>query len=254
MTKRFKKKADKKPSVTKKLSIQEQIEQNKSMISSQLSGSCTKRLNNLNWLRHEISYTEPRTLFYKPIHEQAEFFDYSCTKGLGDAYDYIIDPTHNDITSSGVRDIHYLICRETHIQAGIYRQNTKILEMYVNGNRVYAPDEYAVPGLMEETIFKWKNSITPATINAFNLHYDIIMLQPFDDCNKRTARIVMNWALVLSGYRPIVFNRKSDKENYVKAIKNMLMGDSKSYYRYMYESMKHSQQEIIKQLKLSRIQ
>lgn len=254
MTKRFNKQNDPKRSETKTLSVPEQIKKNRELISSQLSGSNIKRLNNLNWLRHEISYTEPKILFHKPLNEQAGLFDYSCTKGLGDAYDYIINPEHNDITSSGICDIHYLICRETYIQPGIYRQNKKILEIYINGNRIYAPDENEIPIKIEETIFNWKNSTCPDTIRAFNLHYDLIMLQPFDDCNKRTARMIMNWALILSGYRPIVFNRKSDKENYRKAIKDMAMNNSKSYYKYMYDCMKHSQLEIIKQLKLSRIQ
>lgn len=241
-------------SQTKRLSVPEQIEQNKQIISKQLSGSNVKRLNNLNWIRHEISYTEQQILFIKPTAQQQNFFDYSCSKGLGEAYDYIIDKKNDDITSSGVRQVHYLICHETYIQPGTYRQNTNILDIYVNGVRIYAPDSYYVPSLMEKTIYDWKNSKKSDPMRAFDLHYDIIMLQPFDDCNKRTARIVMNWALVLSGYRPIIFNRKSDKENYIKAIKNMAMGDSKSYYKYMYDCMKHSQQQIIEQLKRSKIQ
>jgi hypothetical protein len=248
-----KKSVDKKPSLTAHLTITEQIEINKGTIYEQISGSNISRLNNLNWIRHEIAYMEPHTLFYKPIKEQAGFFDYSCSKGLCKAYDYIIDKKNDEITSSGIRHIHFLICQETNILAGIYRKSNKILDISINGIRMHAPDEYMVPELVEKTIFDWQHSTKPDAMRAFDLHYNLVALQPFDDCNKRTARIIMNWALVLSGYHPIVFNRKGDKQNYCQAIKNMAMGDSKSYYKYMYECMKHSQLKVIDQLKRSKI-
>lgn len=234
-------------------SVQEIVELNKQIISKKLSGSNIKRLNNLNWLRHEISWNEPRVLFYLPQNQQAPYFDYSCTKGLGDAYDYITDKNHNEITSSAIRDIHYLVAHETNISAGVYRQNPKILEITVNGARVHAPDFGAVSQLVENAIFEWKNSTKPDPLRAFDLHYNLIMIQPFEDYNKRVSRMIMNWALVLCGYRPIVFNRKTDKESYRKAISNMAHGDAKSYYKYMYGAMKSSQDQIITQLKSSNI-
>lgn len=254
MTKRFNKKImNNKPAPAAKITVQEQIEHTKNAIMDQLSGSNIARLNNLNWIRHEITTNEPKTLFQKPIPEQVNFFDYSCSKGLGTAYDYIIDKQNNNIESSGIRDLHYLICRETNIPAGIYRKSQKILDISINGVRIHAPDEHMVPSLMEEIIYDFKNSSKPQAMRAFDLHYNLISLQAFEDYNKRTARMAMNWALVLSGYLPMVFNRKSDKENYSKAIKYMAMGDSKSYYKYMYDAMKHSLNQIMNQIQHSQI-
>ncbi len=237
----------------KALSVQEAVELNKKVISSKLSGSNIKRLNNLNWLRHEISWTEPHILFYLPQNQQDPFFDYSCTKGLGSAYDYITNKDNKEITSASIRDIHFLIASETNIRAGTYRENPKILEITVNGSRVHAPDYTMVSQLVENAIFEWKHSTKPAPLRAFDLHYNLIIIQPFEDYNKRLSRMVMNWALVQCGYRPIVFNRKSDKENYRKAITSMAKGDAKSYYRYMYNTMRASQEQIITQLKSSNI-
>ena len=233
--------------------IQETVELNKLAISKKLSGSTVKRLNNLNWLRHEIAWNEPHVLFYMPENKQSAYFDYSCTKGLGDAYDYITNKDNNHITPSAICDIHYLISCETHIQAGIYRSDNKILEINVDGARYHAPEAYLVPQLLEKTIYDWEHSAKPDPLRAFDLHYNLIMLQPFDDYNKRVSRMVMNWALVLCGYRPIVFNKKTDKQNYCKAIASMANGDSKSYYRYMYNCMRDSQNQILTQLKTSNI-
>ena len=238
---------------SKILSVQEAVEENKNIITRAISGSNIKRLNNINWLRHEIAWNEPQILFWMPKSKQALYFDYSCTKGLGDAYDYITSKDHNEITPSGIRDIHYLVANETNISAGVYRQNPKILEITVNGARVHAPDYTLVGQLVENAIYEWKKSSKPSPLRAFDLHYNLIMIQPFEDYNKRTSRMVMNWALIQCGYRPIVFNRKTDKENYCKALSSMANGDSKTYYKYMYNAMLASQNNIIKQLRTSKI-
>lgn len=242
------------PYLPRKMSDQETVESNRRTISDLLCGSNIKKLNNLNWLRHEISFTEPHTLFWMPQKEQAPFFDYTCTKGLGEAYDYILD--HKDdpeITASTVCDIHYLIARNTNVLPGVYRNSAKILEITVNGARIHTPDPTEIPQRLDNLLYEYKHSTKPAPLRAFDLHYNLLMLHPFDDYNKRTSRMVMNLALLQCGYRPIVFNRKSDKENYRKAISHMANRDTKSYYRYMYNAMKSSQEQIIAQLKNSNI-
>ncbi|MBR3147974.1 MAG: Fic family protein [Alphaproteobacteria bacterium] len=238
----------------KNLSVQEVVEHNKQIISGKLSGSNIKKLNNFNWLRHEISYTEPRVLFWMPTKEQSAYFDYSCTRGLGEAYDYILAHKNDSIiTASTICDIHYLIAKDTNVSAGRYRNADKILEITVNGARIHTPDPVMIPQLLENLLYDYHNSKKPYPLRAFDLHYNLLMLHPFDDYNKRTSRMVMNLSLLHFGYRPVVFNRKSDKEHYRKAISNMANGDSKSYYRYMYNAMKASQEQIIAQLKTSNI-
>lgn len=238
----------------KNLSVQEIVEQNKHIISGKLSGSNIKKLNNLNWLRHEISFTEPRILFWMPQKEQSAFFDYSCTKGLGEAYDYILEHKNDsEITPTTICDIHYLIAHDTNILPGRYRTSEKILEITVNGSRIHTPTPLMIPQLLDNLLYEYKHSTKPKPLRAFDLHYKLLMLHPFDDYNKRTSRMVMNLALLHAGYRPVVFNRKSDKENYRKAIAHMANGDAKSYYKYMYNAMRASQEQIIAQLKSSNI-
>lgn len=238
----------------KVLSIQEVVKNNNRIISGKLSGSSIKKLNNFNWLRHEISFTEPHILFWMPQKEQSPYFDYTCTKGLGDAYDYILDHKNDSkITPTTISDVHYLIAHNTNILPGRYRNSEKILEITVNGARIHTPDPMLIPQLLDNLLYEYEHSPKPNPLRAFDLHYNLLMLHPFDDYNKRTSRMIMNLALLHCGYRPIVFNRKSDKENYRKAISHMANGDAKAYYRYMYNAMKSSQEQIIAQLKISNI-
>lgn len=230
------------------------IEQNREQITKMLSGADTvKRLNNLNWLRHEISYTEPRTLFYMSTKEQQPYLDYNSMKNLGDAYDYIVGHPNQDIDITEICKIHSMLCTNTHIQGGLFRNAPKIIEIIVNGHRVHAPDAGMILPVMNEIMFKLHNPETDPIRRAFGVHYDLIMLQPFDDFNKRTARLIMNWVLIQNGYRPIVFNQHTDKKKYKDAITAYANGYPKEYFLYMSSCLMRTQKEIITLLQNSRM-
>ncbi len=240
--------------MTKTPNFKLQIDQNKKIISAMMSGSGThKRLNNMNWLRHEISYTEPRTLFYVPNRQQMPYLDYNCMKNLGEAYDYVIDNSQQLIDATEICKLHSMLCTDTHIQGAIYRHTSKVLEIKLNGNRIHAPDASEIPSRINQIIYKLHNSHESTLNKAFNIHYDLIMLQPFDDFNKRTARLIMNWVLVQGGYRPIVFNHPSDKQNYISAIAQRANGNTKEYTAYMMSCMIRTQKQIISLLKKSKV-
>ena len=230
------------------------IEVNRLKISDLLNGSNSlNRLNNFNWLRHELSYTEPRTLFYLPQSQQMPYLDYNHMKNLGDAYDHIIEHIAEEITPESIQKMHRILCNGTHIDGGIYRTSGKILEINVNGAKYHAPDYTEIPYRMNEIIYTAHNASVPCFSRAINAHYELIMLQPFDDFNKRTARIVMNWILLRGGYRPIIFNASKDKQLYKEAIIARANGDGREYTRYMQRCMKRTQEQVLKVLQRSKI-
>ena len=238
--------------MTKTPKYKKVIEQNRETITKMLSGDDTvKRLNNLNWLRHEIAYNEPRILFYIPAREQLPYLDYNSMRNLGEAYDYIINNPQKTIDMTEICKVHSILCHNTYIQGGIFRTTPKILEINVNGHRMHTPDASQILSRMNEIVFKINN--TEDTLNrAFNAHYDLIALQPFDDFNKRTSRLIMNWILVQGGYRPIVFNQPTDKQKYKDAIIAMASGNYKQYASYLSACMVRTQREIINLLKTSK--
>ena len=66
--------------MTKTPRLRTDIEQNRRTINELLFGAGSyKRLNNINWLRHEIAYVEPKTLFYVPNREQTRLYISSST-------------------------------------------------------------------------------------------------------------------------------------------------------------------------------
>ncbi len=234
--------------------IKQHIEENRQTISAMLASANTpKRLNNLNWLRQQLSYVEPRTLFYIPSRDQQPYLDYNSMKSLGTAYDYIVENPNEIIDTAAICKLHSMVCTDTQIPGGYFRTTPKVLELCVNGQRVHAPDAPEIPFRMNEIVFRLNNTDECTLSRAFTAHYELIMLQPFEDFNKRTARLVMNWLLIQGGYRPIVFNQASDKQKYKDAIATRAAGDTKEYMHYMYSCMLRTQKQIIKMLKKSRI-
>ncbi len=230
------------------------IEANRVEISNALSGvDTTKRLNNLNWVRHELSYTEPRSLFFAPAKEQKIMLDYNNMKNIGEAYDYIVENPTTHIDATEIYKIHSILCYGTNITGGIQRRTDKVLELTVNGARYHAPDQSEITSRLSDIVFSLNDPSKDTLTRAFEAHYELIALQPFDDFNKRTARLIMNWILIQGGYRPIIFNKPSDKQKYRNAIAAMTNGNRKEYMTYMSEMLLRSQRELIKQLRKSRI-
>lgn len=174
-------------------------------------------------------------------------------KNLGTAYDYIIDNPDTIIDIPEICKLHSMLCAGTPIQGGLFRNTSKVLELYVNGNRIHAPESTEIPSKLNEIVYKFNNQNECTLMRAFSAHYDLIMLQPFDDFNKRTARLIMNWLLIQGGYRPIVFNQRTDKQKYKDAIAAKAAGDTKKYTQYMYSCLLRTQNEIINLLKKSRV-
>ena len=83
---------------------------------------------------------------------------------------------------------------------------------------------------------------------AFDIHYDIVTIQPFSDFNKRTARVIMNWYLLQNGYTPVLFNHKGDNKLYAESLRSRLNGDSKTYTTYMCDRTMQTQSAILKML------
>ena len=70
-----------------------------------------------------------------------------------------------------------------------------------DGTPAYIPPEYnEVPDLLSELINYINESNDHPLIKAAVIHYQLVTIHPFEDGNGRTARIISNYYLSLSGY------------------------------------------------------
>lgn len=216
-----------------------------------------RRLNNMNWIRYRITAVEPRVLFQASNDESR--IDYTYMYNIDHVYDYVNQfqdrPTKHQIDINDITQMHIMFTAHTNMEwvGGQYRRDDKVLNIIVNGSRMHAIDAGLVPYTLNNIIYKANTSKANILDRAFDLHYEIIALQPFEDCNKRLARAAMNLFLVLNKMPMILFDEKKDKDGYLDAFTARANGQNKKYTEYMLSVTERSYRNILKKIKESKI-
>lgn len=121
-----------------------------------------------------------------------------------------------------VLKIHSLIT-ENIFPGGIYRD----VEVRVTGAGFYPPSPIELPSLLRwfyEELETKKHSLHPIAYAAWT-HAEFVRIHPFTDGNGRTARMLMNYQLMLEGYLPISI-AKDDRYRYYDALNRYAMDDA----------------------------
>ncbi len=113
--------------------------------------------------------------------------------------------------------------------------------------RFATPEE--TPAMMSD-LLEWfrkkseNNDANPFLIAA-EFHYRFIRIHPFDDGNGRTARILMNFVLLRSGYPPVVI-KTEDKQKYLSVLQQADSGELKPLVDFISENTIASLELMIK--------
>ena len=241
-----------------KTQMRENIKEYRAQIAAYASGpNNVRRLNNMNWVRYRITAIEPYILFQSS--NDRHKIDFTYIHNIDDVYDYINQyqdkPTKHLLDIEDIKNMHTLFTAHTHLQCvgGKYRTSDKILNIVVSGTRMHAIDATFVPSALENIVYKANTSKLNILDRAFDLHYEIIAIQPFEDCNKRLARAVMNLFLVTNKMPMIFFDDKSDKHAYIDAIVARASNRKKEYTEYMLHVTERSYRGILCNIKHSKI-
>ncbi len=196
-----------------------------------------------DWFRVELTYTsnaiEGNTLTRREtalvvekgltvggrsLAEHLEATNHAC------ALDWVHEQINRKPGSFKQRDIlqiHNTILRGIDdANAGCYRT----VAVRISGSTVVLPNPIKVPDLMTEFI-KWiktANNIHPIDLAA-EAHYRLVSIHPFVDGNGRTARLMMNMILLMTGYPPAII-AKRDRLAYITALEKAQTGGSKNDY------------------------
>jgi Fic family protein len=109
-----------------------------------------------------------------------------------------------------------------------------------NGEMFHYASPEETPGKMQE-LMAWYRKVSeegnfhPVEIAAL-LHYKFVCIHPFDDCNGRTSRLLMNYVLFRNSYPPVII-KSADKKNYLNALNKADVGDINSFVQYIAEQL-----------------
>ena len=181
------------------------------------------------------------TIKGKPLKDHLEIINHK------EAIEYIEDLVSKKVKLSeyDIRSVHYLILKEIDsTNAGKYRNEN----VFISGAEHVPPVYMNVPYKMQNLIDQyqsWKDF--HPVVRACFLHGEFVKIHPFIDGNGRTARLLLNFELIQSGYPPVVIKTENrvdyydalDKahttNNYTDFIKIIvdLVNESENLYLYL---------------------
>jgi Fic family protein len=151
------------------------------------------------------------TIKGKPLKDHLEIINHK------EAIEYIEDLVSKNVKLSeyDIRSVHYLILKEIDsTNAGKYRNEN----VFISGAKHVPPVYMNVPYKMQNLIDQyqsWKD-LHPV-VRACFLHGEFVKIHPFIDGNGRTARLLLNFELIQSGYPPVVI-KTEDRADYYDAL------------------------------------
>lgn len=171
-----------------------------------------------------------------------------------------------DLSEADIRDLNKLILKEPFWKEAITSSGQPSKKQIIPGEYKNLPNnvrtatgelfEFAapmdVPQKMGELIL-WLNKSLNGPLPSLGLllaklHYDFILIHPFDDGNGRVARLLVNYALMRLNYIPIII-KSNDKKNYLAALRNADAGDIGPFTEYLLKELKWSLELGIKAAK-----
>lgn len=191
--------------------------------------------NSLTEVETKVILEDGLTIGGKSLREHQEVIGHS------EAYDLLYTLSQgSSITENNIKELHRLFYhRIDEANAGTYRK-AKVL---ISGSEFIPPAPNKVGKLMRELIAalpKMRAKYHPVEFAAM-LHKEFVEIHPFVDGNGRTARLLMNLALIQAGYvitiiPPIV------RRDYIQSLETAHTGDSVPFVNFItsmtYESMK----------------
>lgn len=142
------------------------------------------------------------------------------------------------------------------IDIGTYKKHPNSVRLSNGELFEYASPE-ETPALMGDLVRNFHARSTAGTMHPVEIgariHYEFVRIHPFDDGNGRTARLLMNYVLIRSGYFPAVI-KTSDKKSYLAALNKADVGDMDSFLVYIAEQALESMNIAIDIAKGNRVE
>lgn len=126
--------------------------------------------------------------------------------------------------------------------AGFYAQYGR----RISGSPVVFPNRLKVPDLMQ-ALGQRISSADDRPEAAFDAHYRLVTIHPFDDGNGRTARLLTNFMLLKAGYVPVSV-RPEDRTEYRETLKEAQISQDESapaFQAFMHRRLEAALQEHI---------
>lgn len=195
--------------------------------------------NTLSLAETKVVLEDGITIGGKPLKDHYE------TVGHAKAFDEIIKLSQNKtFTEADIKLLHKLFYEKIdNEKAGKYRTS----QVIITGSDVELPKPKELDEKMHEFILqlpKLKEELHPVEYAAM-VHIIFVNIHPFADGNGRVARLLMNLALLQSGYNIVVIPPVV-RADYISALQKTNSGNNTDFINFISEMVLESQKEYLK--------
>jgi len=205
--------------------------------------------NTLTETETKVVLEDGLTIAGKPLRDHYE------AEGHAEAFDKVFElGQKKTITESDVLRIHQLFYHRIDLEnAGAYRK----VPVVITGTDYVPPKPEDLPALMKKffaSLSGIRRKFHPVEYAA-RVHQGIVDIHPFVDGNGRTARLLMNLALVQSGY-PIAIIPPLLRVDYISLIKQSQTGtrDVSGFVNFISAMVYESSKDYLRILKATQTQ
>jgi Fic family protein len=202
---------------------------------------------------NSLTFGETKSLLLHNITAQGKpLRDHTEITGHNEAINSLtaITSGNEPLTEIFIRNLHLLILREPYLSKAKTEEGvatSKMIEVgkyKVTANHVVTStgetfrfaEPLDVPEKMHALVQFINNaagkSAAQSIIEAAKVHYDFVMIHPFDDGNGRLARILMNLVFIKNGFPPAII-KTEDKANYYAALRQADGGQFEPFAEYI---------------------
>lgn len=213
----------------------------------------------LDWNYHSnnlegnsLTYGETKSLLLHNITAQGKpLKDHLEITGHNEALLEISDAVKKQqpLTEAFLRQLHTLILKERYqvnaqtadgqptkkwVEVGQYKTQPNHV-LTVTGETFRFAEPFEVPAKMQALVAEAnERKTTPAEglLLAAKLHYEFVLIHPFDDGNGRMARILMNLVLMQYGFPPAII-KTEEKDTYFAALRQADGGQFEVFAEYI---------------------
>ncbi len=179
------------------------------------------------------------TVAGKPLRDHFE------TVGHAEAFELLFRlAKRREITETDIRELHRLFFyRIDPGQAGKYRKEPAI----ITGATIELPPPSKIRRIMAEFVSQIPDvraKVHPVAFAAW-LHLRLVTIHPFQDGNGRTARLLMNLALVQDGF-PVTVIPPILRPDYIDALKAANTGDEEPFINLISNMVHEAQRDYLR--------
>ncbi|MFZ3063142.1 MAG: Fic family protein [Actinomycetota bacterium] len=165
--------------------------------------------------------------------------------GYAEVFDFIIGQVKKDfgkgrVSEQLVKDVYYHLFKPS-ADSGIIDYfdlvSYRIIPAFIRGTRYVPPGPEKLTELME-SFERSINRVKNAVIKAILAHYFFVTIHPYVDGNGRTARLLMNYFLLTSGYRWITIRAEQRKPYFDALTEGQLHEDIVPFGKFIITLMK----------------